>query len=138
MRTSNRQAVFITMLMVPLLAGGCVSRDVRSHDQALDMYDQVALKDWLIPGKTTRKDVLVRLGPPADPADFSTAPVWRYTSSETTRLAVLPVPPLLLGKARSLTLHIGENNTLASYNVTEGKPELQKGDNPVGFNGNYR
>lgn len=48
------------------LAGGCTFARVVTNDAVRDMRT-----DWIVPGRTTRAEVLARLGPPAAATDRS-------------------------------------------------------------------
>ncbi|CND35546.1 Uncharacterised protein [Yersinia frederiksenii] len=117
----NKRAAFLVIIL-PLLQG-CLFGEERSHEQALGNYDQAALKHWLVPGKTTKKDVLTRLGPPKEPSNFSLAFTWHYSWNEKTSTLLFPIPIVMnRGTQRTLDLRFADNNTLSSFTVNEGKP----------------
>lgn len=128
----NKPSVLLVLLAC-LLMQGCISGGVRSHNQALGQYDQGALQTWLVADKTTKAEILSRLGPPDEPADFTSSQTWRYNWTEQSRVVVLPVPPVIAGTERMLILNFNEHQRLASYSFDEGRAKLQKGDNPKGI-----
>lgn len=76
----------LAVLLLAFLAGGCTFARVVTNGSVRDLRT-----DWIVPGRTTRAEVLARLGPPAAVSDRGhtmTDRMCRYVRTDT-RLAKL-------------------------------------------------
>jgi hypothetical protein len=123
--------VFSVMLVLPSVQG-CISGGVRSHNVSETSFEDKSLSSWLVAGKTTKREVLSRFGPPNSPENFSEALKWRYIWSQQSRLVIIPLSPKIVGQEQILTLSFTEDGHLISYKLDEQSPHFQKGDEPKG------
>ena len=132
MRPNSIKAIIYTLMLALPFLQGCMSGGVRSHNLPETFSEKNSLGSWLITGKTTKRDVLNRFGPPNFPENFSEALSWRYIWSQQSRLVIVPLSPKILGHEQILTLSFTEDGHLINYKLDEQSPHLQKGDDPKG------
>ncbi|OCJ43355.1 outer membrane protein assembly factor BamE [Serratia sp. 14-2641] len=87
MKMSKCPIVFMFFLLV-----GCASNVDRTKVTVLDQYTEKTIKESLIVGSTTKKDVIKLLGRPNSPEDYNGRNVWLYNSKKTDRRVIFLIP----------------------------------------------
>lgn len=109
--TSVGKATYL--LSMVLSVAGCVLDSVRSHSTALEDVDNVNLHTLFINGKTTKRDVLIQLGPPINDQGDRATSLWLYHYRHEKRTLLLPKVGPLAGQDKTLTLRFDEQGVLA-------------------------
>ena len=71
---------FLGVALACLLSASCASNYDGTKATSLAQYSEKEIKQKLIPEVTTRKDVLIAFGVPANTADYNNTRHWEYTS----------------------------------------------------------
>lgn len=101
------------LLSIVLSVSGCVLGSVRSHSTALADVDNDNLHTLFINGKTTKRDVLIKLGPPINDQGDRATPLWLYHYRHEKRTLLLPKVGPLAGQDKTLSLRFDEKGVLA-------------------------
>ncbi|MCW2487795.1 hypothetical protein J5069_18005 [Candidatus Symbiopectobacterium sp. NZEC127] len=108
--TSVRKATYL--LSMVLSVSGCVLDSVRSHSTALEDVDNDNLHTLFINGKTTKRDVLTKLGPPINNQGDIATPLWLYHYRHEKKPLFLPKVGPLAGQDKMLSLRFDEKGVL--------------------------
>ncbi|QZN96010.1 hypothetical protein [Symbiopectobacterium purcellii] len=100
------------MLSIVLSLSGCVLDSVRSHSSALEEIDNGNLHTLFINGKTTKRDVLTKLGPPINNQGDIATPLWLYHYRHEKKPLFLPKVGPLAGQDKTLSLRFDEKGVL--------------------------
>ncbi|WP_395301354.1 outer membrane protein assembly factor BamE [Enterobacter sp. ECC-175] len=92
---------------------GCVGNIDRTQEGNVSKYSKEELLKKLVPGKTTKKDVLLILGAPTTPANYNDENRWLYFS-KTKGMAIYAVVPVSYNNSLMLILNFDEKKTLIS------------------------
>lgn len=105
----NKITTFLALCLT-LLISGCIDHIDRTHEGSVQKFSEKELSKNLIPGKTTKRDVLLLLGRPTLPEDYNVKNDWVY-HSKTTGKALYVIAPVNYDKEVTLTLKFNANKT---------------------------
>ncbi|WP_241722832.1 outer membrane protein assembly factor BamE [Raoultella sp. HC6] len=108
----NKITTLLTLCLT-LLISGCIGHIDRTHEGSVQKLSEKELSKNLIPGKTTKRDVLLLLGRPTLPEDYNVKNDWVY-HSKTTGKALYVIAPVNYDKEVTLTLKFNDDKTLVS------------------------
>lgn len=106
-------------LIMTLSLSGCVQDTARTHSTVLENITKDNLHTQFVDGKTTKQDVLIKLGPSDNtPNDISKAE-WRYHYRQETRSLLIPRVGPFAGADKMLTLSFDTKGILVKSNLIE-------------------
>ncbi|WP_241597145.1 outer membrane protein assembly factor BamE domain-containing protein [Rosenbergiella epipactidis] len=82
----------IIVLTLPFLLSACMVNLDRTRATELNRYSESSIKEKLIIGSSTKKEVLLLLGAPNLPKDYNNASEWVYKSVQIHRGIYLLIP----------------------------------------------
>lgn len=103
----------IIVLILPFLLSACMVNLDRTGATELNRYSESSIKEKLIIGSTTKKEVLLLLGAPNSPKDYNNISEWVYKSVQIHRGLYLYIP-FNNNKDQVLTLIFNEMGVLSS------------------------
>lgn len=103
----------IMVLTLSFLLSACMVNVDRTRATELNKYSDSSIKEKLIIGSTTKKEVLILLGAPNSPKDYNNASEWVYKSVQIHRGIYLYIP-FNNNKDQFLTLKFNEMGVLSS------------------------
>ncbi|MGR5944384.1 outer membrane protein assembly factor BamE domain-containing protein [Enterobacter sp. C4G1] len=106
----NKGRVLVGLLLISLLSG-CIGHIDRTHEGSVSKLQESELDKKLVPGKTTKKEVLLLLGRPDIPADYNHQNMWFYHSNTKGR-ALYVLVPVNYDETITLVLTFDENKIL--------------------------
>lgn len=109
---------FLGVALACLLSVSCASNYDGTKATSLAQYSEKEIKQKLIPEVTTRKDVLIAFGVPANTADYNNTRHWEYTSQIIDRRIYLIIP-LNQDRKQHLSVDFSDKGILTSYNYIE-------------------
>ena len=102
--------IAVGLLFICML-NGCIGHIDRTHQGSVSKLQETELDKKLVPGKTTKKDVLLLLGRPDIPQDYNHQNTWLYHSSVKGR-ALYVLVPVNYDESVTLVLTFNENKIL--------------------------
>lgn len=111
-------SIWLSLLIVGLLSG-CIGHIDRTHQGSVSKLQQTELDKKLVPGKTTKKDVLLLLGRPDIPQDYNHQNMWLYHSNVKGR-ALYVFVPVNYDETVTLVLTFDENKVLTHREYKKG------------------
>jgi|SRR5471030_770632 len=112
----NNVLVFVGVMLL----SGCLFVGGSAKETALGQYNEQTIKEKIIVGKSTKKDVLLVLGQPSTPKDYISKSEWDYYSSKTDKLIILLVS-IINDKSQSLHVTFDANNVVTTLDYKEVK-----------------
>ncbi|WP_159077936.1 hypothetical protein [Dickeya sp. Secpp 1600] len=92
---------------------------VRTHSESIEDINKENVNNFFIYGKTTKKDVLIRLGPPDNNYDYMKSSSWRYHYRHEKIPFFLPPVSALTGVDKVLKLSFDEKGTVLHADLVE-------------------
>lgn len=108
MKTSG--LILAGMFFMSMLSG-CIGNIDRTQQGTVSKLQETELEKKLVPGKTSKKDVLLLLGRPDIPQDYNHQNTWLYHSNVKGR-ALYVVVPVNYDESVTLVLTFDENKIL--------------------------
>lgn len=110
-----------TILFIPVILSlpGCVIDSVRTHSTVLENVNNGNLHTLFIDGKTTKRDVLLKLGPPINVTDNMSNHRWIYHFRHEKHPFLLPNSSLFTGQDKLLTLLFDDKGVLTNAILVE-------------------
>jgi len=93
------------------MLSGCIGNIDRTQQGSVSKLQESELDKKLVPGKTTKKDVLLLLGRPDIPQDYNHQNTWLYHSKVKGR-ALYVIVPVNYDESVTLVLTFNENKVL--------------------------
>lgn len=109
--------VFLLALSTVALSG-CAANVDKTQASNLNNYSETVIRQSIVVGKSTKKDVLLLLGAPTTPKEFKTAHHWTYVSKVVDRRIYLVIP-LIQDRDQLLLLEFNDAGVVTKMNYTE-------------------
>lgn len=109
--------IFLLVLAVIVLSG-CMANIDKTGMTDLYNYSEQTIREKIVVGKTSKKEVLLFLGAPGAPADFKTADHWLYASKVVDRRLYFFIP-VFRDKAQILLLEFDKAGVVSKMNYSE-------------------
>jgi outer membrane protein assembly factor BamE (lipoprotein component of BamABCDE complex) len=97
---------------------GCIANVDRTRASALNNYSEKVIRESIVVGKSTKKDVVLLLGTPAVPKEFKTASTWIYASKVVDRRMYLLIP-VFRDRTQLLLLEFNDAGVVSKMNYAE-------------------
>ncbi|NPE62552.1 hypothetical protein HKX68_05940 [Dickeya dadantii] len=110
---------FCFLCVVSLVLSGCVLDSIRTHSESIKGIEKENINHVFVSGVTTKKDVLIRLGPPDNNYEYMKSNVWRYHYRHEKIPFLLPRVSALTGVDKVLKLNFDENGVISHADLVE-------------------
>lgn len=110
-RAIKTSALMLAGVFFMGMLSGCVGNIDRTQQGSVSKLQESELDKKLVPGKTTKKDVLLLLGRPDIPQDYNQQNTWLYHSKVKGR-ALYVIVPVNYDESVTLVLTFNENKVL--------------------------
>lgn len=110
---------FLFLAFIIFNLPGCVVDGTRTHSETLENINKDNIHSIFVYEKTTRRDVLVRLGPPDNSYDYMRSRTWVYHYRHEKNPLFLPRFSPLTGLDKTLTLSFDERGFLSNSKLIE-------------------
>ncbi|MCL6352214.1 hypothetical protein [Pectobacterium polaris] len=91
----------------------------KTYNTSLSDINSDNVKNTFFVGKT-KKDVLIKLGPPQNSLDFMKENHWSYITKESIDgLVIFPPIPVSISKIKKIDLYFDEKNELKNFTFRE-------------------
>lgn len=107
-------------LAFSILLSGCIREFDKTHEGSVSQYSEKAIKEKLIQGVSTKRDVLALLGRPNIPFDYNQGNEWIYTSQTKDRGIYIFIP-ISLDEKISLKLKFDDKKVLSNVDYSKDK-----------------
>ena len=111
-----KNIIFLAFTMIAL--SGCIVNVDRTRASELGNYSDKDIRNNIVVGKSTKKDMLLLLGAPTTPKDFKTAGNWIYASNVVDRRLYLFIP-IFRDRDQLLMLEFNNNGVVSKIHYTE-------------------
>lgn len=101
-------------LFFSLLLTACAGNIDRTKEGTISQYSEANIKERIIIGKSTKKDVLRFLGRPSFPTEYADSNDWFYYSDVIDRRVYLLVP-VVLDEKITLNVIFGEGGVVGNF-----------------------
>ncbi|WP_130834772.1 outer membrane protein assembly factor BamE domain-containing protein [[Erwinia] mediterraneensis] len=109
---------FLLLVFSTIALSGCVANVDRTRMSDLNNYSEKVIRDSIVVGKSTKKDVLLLLGAPATPKEFKTANTWIYASKVVDRRLYFFIP-VFRDRDQLLLLKFNDAGVVSKMDYTE-------------------
>ncbi|ALB54148.1 outer membrane protein assembly factor BamE [Cronobacter universalis] len=109
---------FLLLVVTTIALTGCAANVDRTHASDLANYSEKDIRNKIVVGKSTKKDVLLLLGTPAIPKEFKTASHWIYASKVVDRRLYFFIP-IFRDRDQFLLLEFNNNGAVSKLQYTE-------------------
>ena len=109
---------YLLLMFSVITLSGCMANIDRTRVSDLNNYSEKVIRESIVVGKSTKKDVLLILGAPAVPREFKTASVWIYASKVVDRRLYFFIP-VFRDRDQLLLLHFNEAGVVSKMDYTE-------------------
>ena len=105
---------FSILFVFSLLLTACVGNIDRTKEGAISQHSEASVKERIIIGESTKKDVLRFLGRPSSPTEYADSNDWFYYSDVIDRRIYFLVP-VVLDEKITLNVIFGEGGVVENF-----------------------
>ncbi len=109
---------FLLLAFSTFALSGCMANVDRTRVSDLNNYSEKVIRESIVVGKSTKKDVLLLLGAPAVPKEFKTADAWIYASKVVDRRLYFFIP-IFRDRDQLLILKFNDAGVVSKMDYTE-------------------
>lgn len=109
---------FILLTLSLIVLSGCMANIDKTRMSELNNYSEQAIREKIVVGKSSKRDVLQLLGAPAVPEDFKTASRWYYASKVVDRRLYFFIP-VFRDRQQSLFLEFNNAGVVSEMKYSE-------------------
>lgn len=113
-----RAAKALGIVLLVLMSASCASNYDKTGATSLAQYSEKEIKQKITPEVTTRKDVLIAFGVPANTPDYNKVNHWVYTSKIVDRRIYLIIP-VILDRKQYLSVDFSDQGIVSAYRYVE-------------------
>ncbi len=108
----------ILLALSTIALSGCIANVDRTRATDLNNYSEKVIRESIVSGKSTKKDVLLLLGAPLLPKEFKTANRWIYASKVVDRRLYFFIP-VFRDRDQLMVLEFNDAGTVSKMSYTE-------------------
>jgi outer membrane protein assembly factor BamE (lipoprotein component of BamABCDE complex) len=109
---------FLLLAFTAMALSGCMANVDRTHSSDLNNYSEKVIRERIVTGKSTKKDVLLLLGTPATPKAFKSASTWIYASKIVDRRLYFFIP-IIRDRDQLLLLEFNDAGVVSKMDYRE-------------------
>ncbi|GJL38193.1 hypothetical protein PUATCC27989T_01455 [Phytobacter ursingii] len=109
---------FLLLALSTIALSGCIANVDKTRMSDLNNYSEKVIRDSIVVGKSTKKDVLLFLGAPLSPKDFKTVNTWIYASKVVDRRLYFFIP-VFRDRDQLLLLQFNDAGVVSKMDYTE-------------------
>ncbi|MDY4346998.1 MULTISPECIES: hypothetical protein [Pectobacterium] len=109
----------ILIISLSFILSGCFIDKTKTYNTSLSDINSDNVKTTFFVGKT-KKDVLIKLGPPQNSLDFMKESHWSYITKESIDgLVIFPPIPVSISSIKKIDLYFDEKDELKNFTFRE-------------------